>query len=118
MSKLVWLVVSVLVTANSWGLCDPTRPKPGFESISAGVSSNTKPANLGSSSALKLQSVLKQGSSYSAVINGKVVRKGESLDGYQVAKIAASKVVLEGNGRKVVLSLFQAKNQLKIESNE
>ncbi len=115
----VFVVVVTLVGAVSvCGLSDPTRPKPGFEALVTNAKSATTTANLGSSSALKLQSVLKQGNHYSAVINGKVVRKGQVLDGYQVAKIAASKVVLEGNGRKVVLSLFQPKNKLKIESNE
>ena len=48
-----------------------------------------------------------QGESY-AVINGRIVREGEEVDGVKVLKIAPSAVVIQSEGQQHQLSVRQA----------
>ena len=84
------LVVGVAV-AQAQTLRDPTRP-PGTSAIKAGAGVAT--------GGLVLQSILISPERKAAVISGKLVTPGESVEGYMLVAIAENEAVLK-NGDKV-----------------
>ena len=46
-----------------------------------------------------------------AVINGKFLKAGEAIEGYQVVSIGAKTVTLSGNGDKIVLNVLTSANK-------
>ncbi|HYJ17805.1 MAG TPA: hypothetical protein VEW72_01390 [Burkholderiales bacterium] len=85
------VLASGVIAANAQALRDPTRP-PGIPASKAG------PAV--ASSGLVLQSILISPERKAAVISGKVLGPGESIDGYMLIAIAEDEAVLK-NGDKV-----------------
>lgn len=83
-------LMTVAVTASAQTLRDPTRP-PGRS-----VAKDAPPASGG----FVLQSILNSAERKAAVINGKVVAPGESVDGFMLVGIAEDEAVLK-NGSDV-----------------
>lgn len=54
----------------------------------------------------KLSGVIADQSAAIAVINGKFLRKGDAIEGYQVVGIGDKTVTLSGNGQKIILSIL------------
>lgn len=77
---------------------DPTRP-PGLGSFE----SNKEPVKRTS---FKLQQIKVSTGSRSAVINGQIVREGDSVSGAEVMKITSDKVVLKYRKKLRFLSLI------------
>lgn len=80
-------------------LRDPTRP-PNFAMPRA----SEEPLQAD----LVLQTVLVSPDRRNAVVNGRLVRVGDSVLGMRVVEIRESAVVLEGNGEQRTLLLFPA----------
>lgn len=85
------LLVSGAVCANAQALRDPTRP-PGMSAFKAAPGAAT--------GGLVLQSILISPERKAAVISGKVMGPGESINGYMLVAIAENEAVLK-NGDKV-----------------
>jgi len=95
------LILSTSVSAAS----DPTKPL-------FGVATPTVTAKV--KSALVLQSVIKSGQSYKAVINGKLLNQGEMVLTYKITDIQATSVVLVSPEKRLVLSLFSDSKFVKV----
>lgn len=54
----------------------------------------------------KLSGVIADEGAAIAVINGKFLKKGDSIEGYQVVRIGDKTVILSGNGQKIVLNVI------------
>lgn len=54
----------------------------------------------------KLSGVIADKKAAIAVINGKFLKKGDSIEGYQVVRIGDKTVTLSGNGHKIVLNII------------
>jgi len=57
-------------------------------------------------SPFKLSGVIADERAAIAVINGKFLRKGDSIEGYQVVRIGGKSVILSGNGQKILLNVI------------
>lgn len=88
----------ISVTAVSAYAGDPTRP-PGLGSFE----SKKEPVKRTS---FKLQQIKISAGSRSAVINGQIVREGDSVSGAEVLKITSDKVVLKYRKKLRFLSLI------------
>jgi MSHA biogenesis protein MshK len=86
--------------AQAQALRDPTRP-PGV-SVARGVS------GVASRGDLVLQSVLISPERRAAIISGRVVRPGETVDGYRLIAIGAGEAVLRKDGQSRTLQLYPA----------
>lgn len=62
--------------------------------------------------ALKLSGTVAGGKRPLAVINGRFLRNGEVIDGYEVVSISRDRVTLQGEGRKVVLNPLTGAEEL------
>ncbi len=93
------LLLGLAVSASAYALKDPTQP--------------TDPANYfgyptnPSDSSWSLQSILSAPQRRIAVINGTRVREGDRIGAARVVRIHNSGVVLDSNGRRLTLDLFQ-----------
>ena len=98
MYKVILLILLLLPSAfiYSWQGMDPTRP------LIPGGTSATQNTNGG----MVLQSIIRQQGITKAVINGKVVSVGDTLDDYQVTAISARAVMLKSAQQQLKLSLF------------
>lgn len=76
---------------------DPTRP--------LGVTTSSSIFKV-KKSALTLQSIIKIGSNHKVVINGEVLKIGDTYRGYKLLVINQNGVVLESSQGKMELSLF------------
>ncbi|MGZ8304756.1 MAG: hypothetical protein ACXW2U_19800 [Telluria sp.] len=90
--------------ANAQALADPTRPPPSLQQVRGAqpVAAPQRP---------RLQSVLiarAQGGRHVAVIDGQMVRLGDTFRGARVERMTQTQVVLSKDGRKQVLKLFPA----------
>lgn len=85
---------------------DPTRPPPEAMTAPAGDGAPALPTE---SKGPRLESVL-VGRNYEgreiAVIDGKIVRRGEKFNGAVLVKVTANTAVLKHGGREEVLRLF------------
>ena len=59
--------------------------------------------------ALQLTGIIIGGKRPLAIINGRFVRQGEAIEGFQVLSIARNQVILSAEGRKVVLNVLDGK---------
>ena len=101
--KLIALAGSLLV-ATAWAeqpeLQDPTRPAVYQQGVT-----NAKQASI----TLKLQQIITRGAMRYAMIDGHLVKEGQSLGEYQVKTIESKRVVLENQDRtRLTLSLFNS----------
>jgi len=103
------LLMAVAATASAQTLRDPTRP-PGRS-----VARDAPPVAGG----FVLQSILNSTERKAAVINGKVVAPGESVDGFMLVGIAEDEAVLKNGSDVRRLRLYPAIAMKKIkESHE
>ncbi|MGI5310583.1 hypothetical protein [Rheinheimera sp. WS51] len=80
---------------------DPTQPAAGWgKHANALVQKNTAVDQ-----SLKVQLIKKNGSGWLAIIDGNLVREGQSLANYKVLEINAKQVVIERNGNRQILNL-------------
>jgi len=91
------LLLSLLLSlpALAWQ-GDPTRPL--LAGPAAAVAQNKGD--------MVLQSIIRKQQAYKAVINGRLVGLGESINGYQVMEIKSSSVLLKSAKERLELSLF------------
>ena len=89
------LVAMFAATANA----DPMRP-PSWLGGKASSSKQTKP-----NEALRLQQILRSEDRLLAIINGKVLEKGQKISGAKVLRIKENSVELRIGSRKKVLLL-------------
>ncbi|HLA26598.1 MAG TPA: hypothetical protein VJZ49_01755 [Syntrophales bacterium] len=59
--------------------------------------------------ALQLTGIIIGGKRPLAIINGRFLRQGEAIEGFQVLSIARNQVILSADGRKVVLNVLDGK---------
>ncbi|MES2017257.1 MAG: MSHA biogenesis protein MshK [Pseudomonadota bacterium] len=91
--------------AQEAGLPDPTRP-PAVLSAPPAASGQTAPVSAGP----QLQSILislRPGGRRLAVIDGKMLRQGQRIDGAVIEAIRPGEVVLRRGKQKQVLKLFR-----------
>jgi len=100
MFAIAWLVGVTAVQAQT--LRDPTRPPGGGagKSVSGGAVAQKED--------LELQSILISPERRAAIISGRVVRLGESVQGYRVVAIGEGEAVLRMDGQSRTLRLFPA----------
>lgn len=80
-------------------LDDPMRP-PASHVVPVAAGTPEEPVALP-----RLQAIMRDGQQRSAVINGRVVRVGDEVDGAMVDAISASSVVVSVGGNSSVLKL-------------
>ena len=94
------LILSVSVAAFS----DPTRPDVAV----------TSPQSVSATGALDAVQSFKLGliknvqGQYMALVNGRAVRQGDEIEGYQVLTITNQQVVLQKQNERLTLNLFKA----------
>ena len=86
--------------AQAQSLRDPTRPP--------GASATRGASGLAPSEDLVLQSILTSPQRRAAIISGRVVRPGETVDGYRLIAIGEGEAVLRMGGRSRTLRLYPA----------
>ena len=92
--------VSGMVTRNIFA--------PANTSHASGESTLPAPEKAGGKTlpGFKLSGVIADERAAIAVINGKFLKKGDSIEGYQVVRIGDKTVTLSGNGHKIVLNVI------------
>lgn len=96
----ILFVCSLCLLLSQVVLADPTRPAPGWLIDTA--QKNTLPV----AQTLKLQLIKDSPQGKTALINGQLLRKGQTIKHYTVQAISAQQVILEANGEQHVLSLL------------
>lgn len=94
MRKLFFIVLCMLVTVAVYAFegDDPTRPSPPGD-----YSTDNSDATDVTSHGLRLNGIFSQPSGYTIVVNGKVLRQGDSVEGYQISNISKNSVTLKSN---------------------
>lgn len=104
---LLTLLLAAAPLARAQALQDPTRPPSELGMVQAG-SGETAPVST-EAHAPKLESVL-VGRGYTgremAVIDGKIVRRGEKIDGAVLVRVGPNEAVLKRGGKEEILRLF------------
>ncbi|MBL0563666.1 SctD/MshK family protein [Aeromonas hydrophila] len=93
---------SLLAQAQPERLQDPTAPL-------ADVAVGARTTEESSATLPKLQSVVLGNGPTLAVLNGKVYRVGQQVDGYTLVAITADTVVLEKAGKRHAVTVFASK---------
>ena len=107
MTKILVLISSILLSANSLAANDPTKP----------LFSNTQTNTVKSKSRLILQSVIKRNNKLSVVINGKLLSEGDKISTYRVSHIKENQVSLISEDKQLLLSLFSTNKFSKVVKN-
>lgn len=111
-SLVIILTVTVL---PAWGqaevLPDPTRPA-GFENT---LAVQQLPAELVD---WNLSAIRMSGSDRTAIVNGRIVREGDTLGPARIIEIRAEGVLLDYNNRQVIVRLFSETQIKKPVNNE
>ncbi|MEH8018893.1 hypothetical protein MN202_16740 [Rheinheimera muenzenbergensis] len=96
----ILFVCSFFMLSSQLVMADPTRPAPGWQAdaLQTGAVPITE--------TLKLQLIKDSPQGKTALINGQLLRKGQSIKHYTVEDITAQQVTLEANGERHVLSLL------------
>lgn len=92
MRNIFFIMVFLLLAMDSYAQegADPTEPtQPGDYSESIAGVNNT------GSRGLRLNAIFSQSNNSTAVVNGKVLREGESVDGYKITTISKNSVTLK-----------------------
>ncbi|OXY82670.1 hypothetical protein [Oceanimonas doudoroffii] len=92
-------LVLALLSASA-GVQDPTRPLSG--PAMAVVQDESQPATPRPS----LQAIFTGGGVASAILDGRRYVQGDTVGGYRLVRIAGERVILEGQGERLILSLF------------
>ncbi len=95
--SLAALAASVASSAGAESLADPTRPPM----VGPAQPEAPEPVEVD----WRLVMVRVSGAARSAVLNGALVREGDTLDGARVARIEPGSVTLEAGGRRTVVAL-------------
>jgi len=77
-------------------LLDPTKPQ----------NDSLKGKVVAPAAKLQLQTVIKNGRTYKAIISGQVYMLGDVIDGYKVLTITASSVTLANDLKQIKLDLY------------
>ncbi|WMC12302.1 MSHA biogenesis protein MshK [Oceanimonas pelagia] len=93
------LVFTLLSAAGS--LQDPTRPLAGLSQPATGMGEQRIEAAAGP----RLQAIF-SGGRPSAILDGRRYVQGDTIGGYRLVHIGTGRVVLEGQGKRLELSLF------------
>ncbi|UCD69108.1 MAG: hypothetical protein JSW48_03170 [Betaproteobacteria bacterium] len=88
------------LTSAAQRLRDPTRPPPGAFAATKATTKSVAPKTM------TLQTVLISPQRRTAVINGKVMSLGDTIDGYRLAEIRESEVVMKGSKGTRTLRLY------------
>ena len=91
------VLLALTATLQVWA-SDPTQPE--IMALAPVATADQAPA------LPKLTLIQFSGSRFHAVINGRLVRPGDEIDGYQVQQINARQVFLRQGERQLVLNLF------------
>lgn len=94
-----------IARATEDGLVDPTRP---------GISSDTQ-TNTASADSMKL-TLIRLGAEPLAVINGRNVQPGETIDGYRLLSLQTRSATLAGSSGHIVLQLTPALHKSTVSS--
>ncbi|HBS42189.1 MAG TPA: Type II secretory pathway component [Oceanospirillales bacterium] len=96
------LIVGVLLGASAVQSAeDPTRPPAALQVMQSTMEELPQPE-----AGIRLQQILLSSSGNRAVINGQVVKKGETVDGARVLSISADSVVVNYRQNRKKLSLI------------
>lgn len=87
---------TLLLSANSFAQSDPTKP---LRLSSSGQQVVQK-------GALRLESIIHREQGKTAIVNGQMVREGDTLGAYQVRAIGDKSITLESPERAITLNLF------------
>ncbi|MDP5291764.1 MSHA biogenesis protein MshK [Oceanimonas sp. CHS3-5] len=93
-------LVFTLLSATS-SLQDPTRPLAGLTPPAAGSTE----LHAQTPAEPRLQAIF-GGGQPSAILDGHRYVQGDTIGGYRLLRITSERVVLEGQGKRLVLSLF------------
>jgi MSHA biogenesis protein MshK len=88
------MLIPLSAVAFSQGMADPTRPPSAAADIST------------ASGTPLLQSIKSSPSGSTAMVNGRLLRVGDKLDGAKVVRITETGLVLSKNGALNTLSIF------------
>ncbi|WP_051302901.1 hypothetical protein [Psychromonas aquimarina] len=94
---LFFLIISFNALADLESLTDPTRP----------LSYQTKSVKkAGRASLPRLQSILVEGDSRSAILNNKLYKKGQRVNGYLITRIDKNAVLMRYKTKYYKLTLY------------
>ncbi|WP_019614562.1 hypothetical protein [Psychromonas ossibalaenae] len=94
---LCCLIISFNTLAGVESLTDPTRP----------LNYHTKSVKKAARAALpRLQSILIEGDSRSAILNNKLYKTGQRVNGYQITRIAKDSVSVRYKAKSYKLTLY------------
>ena len=90
---------------------DPVQPAPSAVAPLPALPPSTRTAPVAEKSpapdaGFKLTGIMRLGGEYSAVINGHVVARDQTVNGATVKSVTADQVTLSSGGREIVLQLF------------
>ena len=100
---LLFFIISVSVVADVAPLTDPSKPL-NYERLEV---NQKQPFRLP-----KLQSIIIYGNKRHAIINNKLYKIGQSVDGYQLTQIKKQSVILDYKNRSYKLSLYTLKERV------
>ena len=101
-TKAIWLIFSLLVPPTSLAQGDPTAPL-GFNSSDSRPKAKTK-ARVRTPN---LEAILcGEQEGCTAVLNGRVINQGQSINGYVITKINENNVIVKRGDRHWSLVLF------------
>lgn len=84
----------------AYATSDPTRPLVKSQGLFAGSTLQNN------NQRLELRSIIKSGEQLTAVVNDKLLKLGDQIGQYQVAKISKSYVLLVSEEEELKLSMF------------
>ena len=94
---ILWLILAIALTAFSFNVkADPTRPDVNVEAAK----------QMASQFEYTLSMIMKNKNSDYAIINGVMLKEHDFIAGAVVKRILDSKVILEKNGKIIVINLY------------
>jgi hypothetical protein len=101
MRKIFFIILFMLVAAKSYSQegDDPTQP------LSAAEAADFEGVEM-DNHGLYLNGIFSQSSGYTAMINGKVLHQGDSVEGYKIDAIAKDSVTLKSNSNDSIVLTF------------
>ncbi|MGO1246805.1 MAG: SctD/MshK family protein [Oceanisphaera sp.] len=100
-NSLLLLILSSSTLSTTAGAQDPTRPLTPIMPPSTEVHSEVAPKPID----LQLQAIF-SGRDASAIIDGERYQVGDQIQNYRLSRIKADRVLLEGQGSPLTLTLF------------
>ncbi len=100
MRKILFVTVLFLFAVNSYGqeeFWDPTQPS---------VGGSYEKNNVSASHGLQLDGIFSQANNSTIIINGKILRVGDSIEGYKITQISKNSVTLQSNSNESFVLKF------------